>query len=239
MSAFLSCNFVFGPKFTERSRTYSPDSTKFLLNYFNNFADWDTLRPEEITILDGKTKVKPENIRYFYTSYDVDHVFWKGSDTVVIEENYASFISNGKSSLKDTVLNDVYVKIVQRDPIDTSFTRKIFIRETSPDEKHELIVYKYVKPDPGNYFLNISVINKGDSIPKFGNFYISLNDYNCITNIRWDSTSVLDIKTLSQRGGYDLADFLVKNRPDIKYKVKVNNYQGNVENTGIIKDYKP
>lgn len=238
LTLFISCDFFLVPRFTEISRTYSPDSTKFLLEYFYKVASWDTLSPGEIIILDASAKVKPENINYFYSRYFVDNIYWKGNDTVVIEENYASFISHGKSDLKDTILNDVFVKIVQRDPIDTSFTRKISFRETSPDNTHELIVYKYVKSVPGNYFLNVSVINKGDSIPKFGNFYISLHNYNFFTDVRWDSTSVLDIKTLYRRG-YELPDCLVKNRPDIKYKVDVNEYPGNIENPGVIMDYKP
>jgi len=125
----------------------------------------------------------------------------------------------------------VTVKIIHKDPIDTSFTRKIFYRDTSPNGKYDLVVYKYVKPVNGNYFLNISIINKGDSIPKYGNFYISRWDFDCFTDIRWDSTNILDCK-VSSSCYYSFADYLVKNRPDIKYKVQIN-----VTTQGNIKDY--
>ena len=71
-------------------------------------------------------------------------------------------------------------------------------------------------------------INKGDSIPKFGNFYVSRFDFDCFTDIRWDSSSVLDIK-VSESCFYSFTNYLVKNRPEIKYNVQVNDtIKGNI-----------
>jgi hypothetical protein len=215
--------------FTEYSRTYSPDSTKFLLRYGFAQGAWDGGRSSSVTILHSTDSVMPDNIKYSYSTYDFDKIYWKGNDTVVIEDKYTEFMSQGKSPLQDTVLSGVTVKIIQKDPIDTSFTRKIFYRDTSPNGKHDLIVYKYVKPVNGNYFLNISIINKGDSIPKYGNFYISRWDFDCFTDIRWDSSSVLDIK-VSEACYYAFAGYLVKSKPDIQYKVKINDtIRGNIQ----------
>ena len=224
-----SCTFTSPGTFTEFSRTYSPDSSKFLLKYDYVQGAWDGGRSSSVTILKSTYSVKPDNIKYSYSSYDYDKIYWKGNDTVLIEDKYTEFISQSKSPLNDTTLNGVTVKIIHKDPIDTSFTRKIFYQDTSPNGKYDLIVYKYVKPVNGNYFLNISVINKGDTIPKFGNFYISRWDFNCFKDIRWDSTSVLDCK-VSESCYYSFADYLVKNRPDIKYKVQINDtIRGNVQ----------
>lgn len=161
--------------------------------------------------------------------YDFDRIYWKGNDTVLIEDNYTAYISQGHSVLSDTVLNGVTVKIIHKDPIDSSFTRKIFYRETSPNGKHDLVVYKYVKPVNGNYFLNISITNKGDSIPKFGNFYISRWDFDCFTDVRWDKESILDCK-VSSSCFYSFPDYLVKSRPDVKYNVQINDtIRGNIQ----------
>lgn len=215
--------------FTEFSRTYSPDSSKFLLNYNYVQGAWDGGRSSLVTILSSRDSVKPDNIKYSYSTYDFDKIYWKGNDTVIIEDKFTEFVSQGKSPLNDTVLNGVTVKIIHRDPIDTSFTRKVFYRETSPNGKYELVVYKYVKPENGNYFLNISVINKGDSIPKFGNFYISRWDFDCFTDIRWDETNRLDCKVSSSCYN-SFSDYLVKNRPDIKYNVQINDtIKGNIQ----------
>jgi hypothetical protein len=65
-------------------------------------------------------------------------------------------------------------------------------------------------------------------IPKFGNFYISKYDFDCFTDIRWDSTNILDCK-VSESCYYAFNDYLVKNRPDIKYKVQINDtIKGNI-----------
>ena len=215
--------------FTEFSRTYSPDSSKFLLSYDYVQGAWDGGRSSSVAILNSTDSVKTENIKYSYSTYDFDKIYWKGNDTILIEDKYTEFISQGKSPLKDTVLNGVIIKIVHKDPIDTSFTRKIFYQEISPNGKYDLIVYKYVKPVNGIYFLNISVINIGDTIPKFGNFYISRWGFDCFTDIRWNKASILDCK-VSSSCYYSFTEYLVKHRPDIKYKVQINDTtQGNIK----------
>jgi hypothetical protein len=225
---FASC--VTSPgTFTEFSRTYSPDSSKFLLNYDYVQGAEDGGRSSFVAILNSSDGVKPDMIQYSFSTYDFDKIYWKDSDTIIIEDKYTEYMSQGRSPLRDTVLNGVTVKIVHSDPVDTSFARKIFYRETSPNGKYDLVVYKHVKAVNGNYFLNISVINKGDSIPKYGNFYISRWDFDCFTDVRWDKESILDCK-VSSSCYYSFADYLVKNRPDIKYKVKIDDdIRGNIQ----------
>lgn len=215
--------------FTEFSRTYSPDRSKFLLNYDFVQGAWDGGRSSFFTILNSSDSVKPDNIKYSFSTYDCDRIYWKGNDTVLIEDKYTEYISQGKSPLTDTILNGVSVKIIHRDPIDTSFRRKIFYRETSPDGKYDLVIYKYIKPVNGNYFLNISIINKDDNIPKFGNFYISRWGFDCFTDIRWDNKSILNCR-VSSSCYYSFADYLVKNKPDVKYKVQIDDdIKGNIQ----------
>jgi hypothetical protein len=228
-ATIASCiTFTSPGTFTEFSRIYSPDRTKFLVKYQYVQGAWDGGRSSLVAILNSTDSAKPDNIKYSYSTYDFDKIYWKGNDTVLIEDKYTEFISQGKSPLNDTVLNAVTIKIIHRDPIDTSFIRKIFFQDTSPNGKYDLIVYKYVKPVNGNYFLNISVINKGDTIPKFGNFYISRWDFDCFTDIRWDHSSILVCK-VSSSCYYSFTDYLVKNKPDIKYKVQINDTtQGNI-----------
>lgn len=214
--------------YKEISRVYSPDSSKYLLTYRYEQGAWDGSRTRFTTILNAADTFKP-NESFSYTSLDFDNIYWCGNDTVIIAEKFTDFISNNRSNLRDTILNGLVIKVKQIDPIDTSFQRKIFYRDTSPNSKYDLIVYKYVKPVNGNYFLNISIIDQGDSIPKFGNFYISKYDFDCFTDIRWDSTSILDIK-VSESCYHAFADYLVKCRPDIKYKVQINDtIKGNIQ----------
>lgn len=216
-----SCDFMDSSgTFHEVRRVYSPDSSKYLLTYRYEQGAWDGSRTSFTKILKATDSFK-QNTSFSYSSLDFDNIYWSGSDTVIIAEKFTEFISNHRSNLRDTILNGVVIKVKQIDPIDSSFQRKIFYRATSPNGKYDLIVYKYVKPVNGDYFLNISVINQGDSIPKFGNFYITKYDFDCFTDIRWDNNSILDIK-VSESCYYSFSDYLVKNSPDIKYKVQIN-----------------
>lgn len=208
--------------FTAGARTYSPDSTKFILNHECAQGAWDGGRSGLVSILRSTDSVTRESVGYSYLTTSLDKIYWKGSDTIIIEEKFTEFIHNGKPALKDTLLKGVVVKVIQQDPIDSSFTRKIIKQETSPDNKRELVMYKYIKPDDGYYFLNISIINKGDTIPKFGNFFISRYNFDCINDISWDSTGVLNIKASSACAYAFNDDYLLKNRVDVKFRVQVD-----------------
>ena len=228
LTTLSSCDFTSSSgTYHEVRKVYSPDSSKFLLTYRYDQGAWDGGRTSFTTIL-KKTQFFDTLNQYSFSSYDFDKIYWQGNDTVIVAEKFTEFISNAKSNMKDTILNDVVIKIKQIDPIDSSFERRIFYQDTSPNGKYELVVYKYVKPVNGNYFLNISIINKGDSIPKYGNFYISKHDFDCFTDIRWDSTNILDIQ-VSGSCYYIFANYLVKNKVDIEYKVKINDtIKGNI-----------
>ncbi|MGG9963635.1 hypothetical protein [Ferruginibacter sp. SUN106] len=215
-------------KYTELSKVFCPDSSKYLLTYRYEQGAWDGGRVSLTAVLHKTDSLKAAH--YSLTSLDFDKVYWKGNDTVIVEEKYSDFISEGKSKLKDTLVNGIAIKIIQRDPIDTSYQRKIISRETSPDNLSELLVYRYIKPSERYHYnlLNISVINKGDSIPKYGNFYISRYDFDCFNDIRWDSTNALDIK-VSSSCYYAFADYLVKNKPAVKFTVKSDDeVKGNI-----------
>ena len=207
--------------FTVADRVYSPDSSRYLLKYEYVQGAWDGGRTWMATILRKGDSADPKNIQFSYSNLDFDDLYWKTNDTMILEERFTEFVANGRSQLRDTVLNGVTIHVIQRDPIDTSYRRKIFYRETSPDGKHELYVYKYVKPVNGNYFLNVSIVNAGDSLPKFGNFFVTRYDFDCLNDIRWDSASILDIKA-SSSCYFAFAEYLVKNRPDIPYHVAIN-----------------
>ncbi len=224
-----SCDFSNSPgTYTEISRVYSPDSSKYLLTYRYEQGAWDGSRTSFATILNSSDIFKL-GTSFSYSSLDFDNISWSSNDTVIISEKFTQFVSNNQSNLRDTILNGVAVTVKQIDPIDSSFQRKIFYRDTSPNGKYDLIIYKYVKADNGVYFLNISIINQGDSLPKFGNFYISKYDFDCFTDIRWDKTSILDIK-VSEGCYHAFTDYLVKGRPDIKYKVQLNDtIKGNIQ----------
>lgn len=224
----VSCDIIDSPRtysYGELSRKYCPDSSKYILDYRLGQGGWDGGRSSSTTILKAKNSFRTGDV-FSYSNYDIDGAYWVGNDTVVVLEKFTEFISNGKLTLRDTIINDIAVKIKVTDPIDTSFHQKIYKRETSPNGQYELIVYRYEKSSVDDYyFLNISIINQGDSIPKFGNFYVSKFDFDCFAFIGWDNDSSLNIGA-SEACYHAFDNYLVKNRPAITYKVHIEDNNG-------------
>ena len=160
-STISSCQITSEGVFSELSRDYSPDSSKYILKYNYAQGAWDGGRVCLITIVNTRDTFQREKHKSL-SSLDIDNIYWKGNDTILIKESFTEFLSHGESVLNDSVLNDVKIKIIQKDPIDGSYTRKIIYQETSPNKRYNLIAYRYVKPENSHYFLNISIINISD-----------------------------------------------------------------------------
>lgn len=209
--------------FQELSRKYASDSSKYLLSYEYAQGPWDGGRSWLITVMQATDSVSGANKFRTFSNNDIDSMYWKGNDTVVIHEKYAHYISRGKSAFESSLfkINGAYIKIIQKDPIDSAYTRKIYYREVSPGGRYEVVVYRYVKPENHYYFLNVSVIPKGDSIPRFGNFFISWYEEECINGIKWRAGDTLDIQIHSVYGSI-FNDYLVKNRPAIPFVISYN-----------------
>lgn len=142
--------------FTEQSRAYSPDSTKFLLRYSYEQGAWDGDRSYLVTVLNAKDSINPRDISFSYMSYDFDRIYWKDNDTIIIEDSYTEYVSQGETPVKDTVLDGVVVKVIHRDPIDSTFTRKMLIsrglekgreegRQEGREEEKKKLYYTFVK----------------------------------------------------------------------------------------------
>lgn len=228
-AAFCACDVPTSPgTFTELSRVYSPDSSRYLLTYRYEQGAWDGSRTSLTTIMKQGEKLIPGS-RPAYLNLEFDDIYWQANDTVIIAEKYTEFISQGKSNLSDTTWNKVAIKVIQRDPIDNSFNRIILYRETSPDKSYELVVYRYVKLENGYYPLHISIVKKGEEIPKYGNFYISRWDFDCFKDIRWKLDNSLNIKVSSSCFN-SFNDYLVRKRPAIDYHIQADDtIKGNVQ----------
>jgi len=221
-----SCN-PYQIKLRESSRTYSPDSTKYLLRY--DKVSWDGYPFPYVTILNSSDNVSSSDLKSSYSKWDIDTIYWKNNDTAIIEEPYTDFITRGVPGLKDTVLNKVASKVIQRDPIDTTYKRKMVYHSISPNGQYELEAYKYLQVGQRNFYLNVSIVARGDKFPKYGNFYISPYDFICFTNIQWDSASNL-VVIANDRRTNDFNDYIVKGKSDIKYRVEFSDTAiGNIE----------
>ena len=123
---FISCDFTSPGEFTELSKGFSPDSSRFILKYYYAQGAWDGGRTYLVTVLNSVDSINPSLIKFSFNSLDFDNIYWKNNDSIIVEEKFTEFISQGTHRLNDTVLDNINFKIILKDPIDSSFTRKIF-----------------------------------------------------------------------------------------------------------------
>ena len=235
---FVSILIASCGSYVEYNRTYCSDGSKYLLKYDYNIGATDGGRDWRIAFLHSTDPAKYRLSKNSISNRTFDDIYWKGNDTVIIEENYIEFMREGKSNFKDSIItiNTVPVKIIQKDPLDFSYTRQIIYQKTSPDNQYDLIIYRYSKPDKNNITVHMSVVHKNDSIPKYGNFYITKDDFNCFKDVRWDSLSNLDIK-VSEACTSGFTDCLVSKRLDIKYKTEIIPIEKEDSVNGNVKEY--
>lgn len=220
LTTLTACDWGRG-EFAEIERRYSPDGSKYILTYQYQQGAWDGERSSLVTILKADETFQ-DGKGASLSTLDFDTLYWCGNDTIAVAENYTEFLRHGQSFFEPRTVNGVFLKVIQIDPIDNSFQRKIILQQSSPDNNHKLVIYKYSKPGKNDSFLNVSVINPGDSIPKFGNFLLSKYGFDCITDIRWNSENALEI-SVSESCFYGFNDYLVKNKPDVKFKIHIDN----------------
>ncbi|AOM76801.1 hypothetical protein BFS30_06260 [Pedobacter steynii] len=141
---------------------------------------------------------------------------WIDNKTISAKVDIIPFLRSGERiKITDTKINNISVKVSPLDYTGSDYHLQIEHRETSPDRKHELVAYRYVKDTPG--FIHISVILKGGGIPKYGNYFIADNSSDYILYGTWDKNNTLVFYSNEQY--HDLIQYyLVANRENIKYK---------------------
>lgn len=212
--------------FVELKRVYAPDGSKYLLFYQYAAASEDS-NTALIIVVQKDEEVDLRNQSYF-SNVDLDTIYWLTKDTVLAVEKYINYLNKGRSNYKETVypMNTALVKIARVDPVDTTFTREELFKQRSPNGQQELFVFRYAKPQSKYSILNVSIIDAGNKPDKYGNFYVGNSSFDCIRDIRWDSIGDFAIKA-SQKCYYGFDEYLVKNRPVIKYKLILSEETGN------------
>ncbi len=106
-----ACDFSLSDKkyfVTEVSRIYSPDSSKFISQYFITSGAFDGSNTINTSILSKEDTLKPET--FGFLSLEFDTIYWKGNDTIFVSPKSSEF-KNYKTDFKDTVIKGVIDKI--------------------------------------------------------------------------------------------------------------------------------
>jgi hypothetical protein len=213
-------NHITDKDFVEITRKYSPNKENLILEYHYDIGALGYSR-RQIAIL--KESNLDKNLLEFNLPANKKYrkIKWINDNEIEAEVDIMNNHRQGRiSSIEEFKVKDIRVKTKLFDiPIEGKLA--IEARKLSPNEELELVAYRYLTKGNLN-FIHISVIKKGEKLPKIGNYFIGniMSDY--ILNANWASNNEIEIVTNSLFEE-DLKYFFVKNRPQIKYSIKVDN----------------
>ena len=214
--------FITDKDYYEIKRQYSPVKTKLLLTY--GLDQGATGQGEVGTAILNLTDTL-KNIQPFTIAWHLyNNCQWLNDDTVIVYLDYLRKMrqNSGVRRYFDTAsINGVQIKYDYKDLIDSTYKRDTLLSQLSPDKQNRLIVYRYNKRNNLNEnFLNISVTKSSDTLPQYGNFFISdiKNDY--IYYCKWSNTNKLLLYTTSSCQ-YIIENYLVQNRLGIQTELKI------------------
>lgn len=201
----------------EIKRQYSPNRTKVLLTYG---ADEGATGAGEVGTAILKLSDTSKNISPFTVAWHEynDHA-WIDNDTAVFYLDYLEKMRNSKfiKSYYDTLINSIHIKYYYKDLIDSSYKMDTLLNKLSPDKNYRLVVYQYINKAFKNNFINISIINSNDTIPKYGNYFIGDLKDDYVNNCDWLNSNELAIYTTSSCE-YIIQNFMVNDGIKVPYK---------------------
>lgn len=204
--------------FYEYYRVYSPDSSMLLLDYGIKLGALGVAPG-------GKAILKPndttKDLRLFSIPMSLLSIKWLNNQTITGTYDVYPLLRDGiKVDTTEIKINNVQVKPVPYDYISADSELKIEHKETSPDGKYELVAYRYSDPHNVN-FIHVSVISLGQKLPKYGNYFIADEESDYILYAKWGKGNRLVFYSNSENAEM-IPNFLIKNRPDIDYKIVVD-----------------
>lgn len=221
LALLTSCNyassqvFMTDKDFVEHGRQYSPDKSMFILSYGLDTGAFGYGNGGNAVL---KISDISKNLKQFDLPDNLIKVKWIDNKTISARIDIIPFIRSGQNvEIKDTKINGVKVKVSPFDYIEENSHLEIEHRETSPNGQLELIAYRYLI-DSDLSFIHISVIKKGEPIPKYGNYFISSMQSDRILNGTWSEDNTLLFYSNSTDAQY-IQYYFVHDKPDIKFEV--------------------
>lgn len=206
--------------YVENYREYSPDSSMLLINYS---MDIGALGYAQVGTAILKLADTTKNLIKYSLPSTLRRAKWLDNKNISAQLDILPFLRSGeKIKLKDTVVNDVKIRISALDYIfEKDDKPEVEHKEVSPNGQFELLAYRYANEVSGYNIIHISIIPFGGQIPKYGNFLISDNESDYILYGTWTKSNELIFYSNSQYS--DLIQYyLVENKPKIKYKIIVD-----------------
>ena len=206
--------------YAEFDRQYSPDSSRILLNYGVDLGAFGYGKAGKAVLNLADTM---KNLREFTINQPLTRTIWISNDSISGSIDIIPYIRSGeKYELKNETINGIEVIVTPYDFIEQDFHQIIEFREMSPNQKYELVAYRYCESRSALNFIHVSIIEIGQEIPKYGNYLIADMQSDYVFDGGWTKDNKLIFYT-NELYADMVQYYLVKNRPSIEYKLIVDN----------------
>ena len=206
--------------FVEFGRQYSPDSSKIILNYGRDHGALGYGKAGKAILSISDTLKELSNLTI---KKDLIKVHWINNNLISAYIDLIPYIRSGKSlNVMDEAINGVKINIKPYDYIENDFKRIVECRLKSPNNKLELVAYRYSKSKNELNFVHVSIIETNKSIPKYGNYFIADMQSDYIFDANWLSDNKVIFYTNDKY--YDLAKYyFVNDKPNVEYVLEKDN----------------
>lgn len=223
LTVFASCNylsrnsiFITDTDYFEHSRKYSPGKSMLILDYSLDqgalgygFGHTAVVRVADLS----------KNLLQFSLPQKLMKLEWVDDKTISARVDILPFVRSGeKPVINDLEINGVKVEVSAYDYIEANYHLAVEHLEVSPDGKLELVAYRYLEDRNSLNFIHISVINKGESIPKYGNYFIADMTSDRVLYATWSKENTLLFSSNSMDKD-QIQYLLVHDRPNIRYEI--------------------
>src|SRR5262245_24342864 len=205
--------------FVEVSRQYSPNRAMLILNYTLDIGALGYSKGGTAVL---RTSDLAKDLTQFSLPDNLEQAKWIDNETISARIDVIPYIRNAEEPpIRDIEVNGVKVNVAPYDHIEKEFHIETEHREASPDGKYELVAYRYCKDRSSLNFIHISVIHKGEGLPKYGNYYIADMYADRILYGTWTRDNTLVFYSNSMYADH-IKHFFVRNRPNIKLEIIVD-----------------
>lgn len=202
--------------FVENYREFSPDSSMVLINYS---LDHGAFGYGYVGTAILKTVDTTKNLREYTLANEYTRVKWIDNKNISAQFDIIPSIRAGlKVKTKNLEINNILIHVSALDYIDQGAQQIVEYREVSPNGLYELVVYRYIKDRDNLNFIHISLINFGEQIPKYGNYFIADTYSDYIFYGTWTKYNELEFYSNSHFAEL-IPYYLVQNRPKVNFRI--------------------
>jgi hypothetical protein len=197
----------------------SPDGSRIAVDYYYDNGALGYGMGHTALLAANQMK---SNLRKFRLSARYESLRWEKEGSLTVTVDYIECIRANEdcSKARDTAYG-TQINIQNYDET-AGKSRVIEAELPSPSGQRELIAYRY--PDGPNLGrIHVSIIGKGQPIPRYGNFYIASEEGDGILGAKWESdASIVLLTKTSQRYLLQDPNGFRPNGPSIRYRIGID-----------------